>query len=66
MSIHPTMTDDEIHLILDGIKSLALNFKEWQADYKIDHSKGEITNIIDTNSVNLKRKMDNLLDRVLT
>ena len=66
MSIHPTMTNDEIHLILDGIKSLALNFKEWQADYKIDHSKGEIINLSDMNSVSLKKKMDSLLDRVLT
>ncbi|RMB59518.1 aminotransferase class V-fold PLP-dependent enzyme [Dokdonia sinensis] len=33
MSIHPTMTNDEILLICNGIKEVASNFKKWKNDY---------------------------------
>lgn len=42
MSIHPTMTDEEVHYLLDAIEALAANFRDWQKDYDIDLSAGKI------------------------
>jgi len=33
MSVHPTMTDEEITYVCDSIKSLANNFNDWSGDY---------------------------------
>ena len=33
MSIHPVMTDEEIHYILDAIKQVAVHYNNWKADY---------------------------------
>jgi selenocysteine lyase/cysteine desulfurase len=33
LSIHPTMTNSEIHFIMDAIESTALHFQEWEKDY---------------------------------
>lgn len=33
MSIHPTMTDQEVHDILDAIEQVALNYQQWKEDY---------------------------------
>lgn len=37
MSIHPTMTNEELLSIVDGIESLAKNHQEWSKEYVIDH-----------------------------
>ena len=42
MSIHPTMTEEEVHYIMDGIEALAANFQEWRKDYDIDLSVSRI------------------------
>jgi selenocysteine lyase/cysteine desulfurase len=34
LSIHPTMTDEDIHLIMDGIAKIAANFQELSSDYQ--------------------------------
>ncbi|MGB1038239.1 MAG: aminotransferase class V-fold PLP-dependent enzyme [Bacteroidia bacterium] len=60
MSIHPTMTDSELHEILDGIVSLSENFQDWISDYKIDHLEGIIQHKDETNY--LYSKMDDLLE----
>ena len=36
LSIHPTMTDEEILFICKAIKELSENFKEWEKDYKYE------------------------------
>ncbi|WP_282135780.1 aminotransferase class V-fold PLP-dependent enzyme [Seonamhaeicola maritimus] len=41
MSIHPTMTNDEINFICDSIKEVAENFKEWGEDYEYNSLKNE-------------------------
>jgi len=41
LSVHPTMTDAEIHFMMDAIESTALNFKEWARDYKYDSNSNE-------------------------
>jgi selenocysteine lyase/cysteine desulfurase len=42
MSIHPTLTDEEISYILESIKSLAENFEEWSNDYHFNKVSGSI------------------------
>lgn len=34
MSIHPTMTNEEVEFIMDGIRSTAAHFNEWKKDYE--------------------------------
>jgi selenocysteine lyase/cysteine desulfurase len=41
MSIHPTMTDEEICYVMDGIEDIAQNFREYQDDYRYDRIKNE-------------------------
>jgi len=41
LSIHPTMTDQEIEFIMDAIESTASNFREWMTDYHYDASSNE-------------------------
>jgi selenocysteine lyase/cysteine desulfurase len=42
MSIHPTMTDEEIIYIGESIKKLAENHEAWSKDYAFDKIHGEI------------------------
>ncbi|MCF7568268.1 aminotransferase class V-fold PLP-dependent enzyme [Sabulilitoribacter arenilitoris] len=41
MSIHPTMTNEEVNFICDSVKQVAEKFKEWGDDYKYDAVKNE-------------------------
>jgi selenocysteine lyase/cysteine desulfurase len=41
VSIHPTMTGQEIEFIMDAIESTASNFREWMTDYYYDTSSNE-------------------------
>ena len=41
MSIHPTMTDDELYFIINAIKEIAANINQWKADYEYDIHKNE-------------------------
>jgi selenocysteine lyase/cysteine desulfurase len=41
MSIHPTMTNEEIHFICDAIKDVAENFETWSKDYEYNAIKNE-------------------------
>ncbi len=43
MSIHPTMTNDEINYILDGIEILSKKHTDWAKDYKYDVHTNEWT-----------------------
>lgn len=42
MSIHPTMTNEEVIYLVESIDALALNHQEWVKDYDIDLSIGKI------------------------
>ncbi|HEY9115759.1 MAG TPA: aminotransferase class V-fold PLP-dependent enzyme, partial [Bacteroidales bacterium] len=33
VSLHPTMTDEELEIIINAVKEIAANYKEWSADY---------------------------------
>lgn len=41
MSIHPTMTDEELKIIVDGIYQIVKNIDEWSKDYFYDKTKNE-------------------------
>ena len=41
VSIHPTMTDEEIEFIMDAIESTASNVREWMSDYYYDTASNE-------------------------
>jgi selenocysteine lyase/cysteine desulfurase len=41
ISIHPTMTDDEIEFIMEAIESTASSFREWMTDYYYDRASNE-------------------------
>ena len=41
MSIHPTMSNDEVKYLLESVKSLAQNFEEWSKDYEYSSKTNE-------------------------
>lgn len=41
MSIHPTMTDEELSIIINGISEIVKNINEWSKDYFYDKTKNE-------------------------
>lgn len=65
MSIHPTMTDEELTKILDGVEALARNFKVWESDYDIDHSRGLLKHHSETEQDAIKQRMNSYLESTL-
>ena len=47
MSIHPTMTNDEIYFICDSINQTVKNISSWEKDYHYNSSKNEYFNLND-------------------
>ena len=45
MSIHPTMTNNEVEFICNAIEAVAKNCKKWGEDYKHDTIKNEFSHI---------------------
>jgi len=45
MSLHPTMTNEELYLIIGAIKDIITHHTEWQKDYKYDVSTNEFYHI---------------------
>jgi selenocysteine lyase/cysteine desulfurase len=41
MSVHPTMTDEELKIIIDGIAQIVSNISEWREDYIYDKTRNE-------------------------
>ena len=60
MSIHPTMTNDEIYFICDSIKQTVQNISNWQKDYKYSSSNNEYYNIHDNNEQEIINKFYHL------
>ena len=46
LSLHPTMTDDEITFITEAINQVAKNHKEWGKDYAYNRNTNEFTSNI--------------------
>ncbi len=45
MSVHPTMTNEEIHYIADAIKQIVENINEWKKDYTYSSHNNEFYHI---------------------
>ncbi len=43
LSLHPTMTDDELDQIIQALREIQLNHKEWSEDYIYDKHKNEFS-----------------------
>lgn len=43
LSIHPTMTNEEVHFLCDAVKELATNFEHWGKAYTYDCSTNSFT-----------------------
>ena len=41
LSLHPTMRDSELEFILNAIKQLIANIRDWEKDYEFDKGVGE-------------------------
>jgi len=41
VSLHPTMTDEELKYIIDAVRQIALHYKEWEQDYTYDQRTNE-------------------------
>ena len=41
VSIHPTMRDDEIDLIIHALQEIHKNYDQWQSDYEFNLHTGE-------------------------
>lgn len=55
ISLHPTMTGNEIEFIMDAIESTASSFREWMADYHYNPASNEYT--ISTEMVNEQHRV---------
>jgi selenocysteine lyase/cysteine desulfurase len=40
-SLHPTMTDKEVYVVLDAVKEITIHFREWAEDYMYLPKKNE-------------------------
>lgn len=45
LSIHPTMTNEELYLIIEGLKEIQQNHKRWVRDYIYDPRKNEFKHL---------------------
>ena len=54
MSIHPTMSNEELVFICEAIRQLATHYDEWKKDYIVHPSTGEITCLVGKESDALK------------
>ncbi|MEM9686612.1 MAG: aminotransferase class V-fold PLP-dependent enzyme [Bacteroidota bacterium] len=61
MSIHPTLTNAEIHYVVNSIKKLALHHHEWVNDYITDYTHNSIKHKNDITDTFIKAKMDDCL-----
>jgi selenocysteine lyase/cysteine desulfurase len=44
LSLHPTMTTDDLYFTIDAIKKIGMNHKKWAQDYTYDKYTNEFTN----------------------
>jgi selenocysteine lyase/cysteine desulfurase len=52
LSLHPTMTDEELYFILNALKEIQLHHKEWAEDYIYDKHKNEFRYCRESNLLN--------------
>jgi selenocysteine lyase/cysteine desulfurase len=62
MSIHPTMSNEEVVFILDSIEELSQQFKNWAGDYNLDLVKGSVQSIDEKYALNLQKELDDCFE----
>ena len=62
MSIHPTMSNEEVVYILDSIEELSQNFPEWKKDYNLDLVKGRVQHVEDKFALSLQKEVDDCFE----
>jgi selenocysteine lyase/cysteine desulfurase len=63
VSLHPTMTEEEVLFIADGITELAKKHKEWTDGYSFDPSYCSLTSEVSGSDDLLKQQMTDTLTR---
>jgi selenocysteine lyase/cysteine desulfurase len=58
MSIHPTMTDDEVQLIVQAVEEIVQNIQSWQDDYVYDIHKNEYYHKVQTEKEKIYKMFD--------
>ena len=66
ISLHPTMTDQDVHYIADSVAAVARNHTLWSADYSYELACGGETTMDETVDFVLKEKVTNSLMAPLT
>ena len=56
VSLHPTMTDAELDTIINGVKEIAENHREWVKDYTYDAHNNEFHHKDETDKMEMIRK----------
>ncbi|NNE45191.1 MAG: aminotransferase class V-fold PLP-dependent enzyme [Rhodothermales bacterium] len=51
LSLHPTMTDEEMEYAIDGIRQIAENIDEWSRDYGYDNHTNEFCHVASGNGM---------------
>lgn len=49
LSLHPTMTDQELDIIIKGVREISINHRQWAEDYTYNKNTNEFRNIRETN-----------------
>jgi selenocysteine lyase/cysteine desulfurase len=45
LSLHPTMTDEELHFIIEAIKQVSVHYQEWKSDYLYNKHTNEFIHV---------------------
>ncbi len=61
VSLHPTMTDEEVDFIGESIRVLAQRFHEWLPDYQFDPSCMDLTSPHEELDADLKRRVEDAI-----
>lgn len=65
LSIHPTMTDEELTFIADSIESLATHHQEWEQDYHISRSNNLLEHKSKETDLFIERHIDSVFSKKL-
>lgn len=61
ISLHPTLTEEEVRFIGDGVAELAENYKEWSQKYNFEPSK----NLLEYKNTELDHELKQQMDHAL-
>ena len=56
VSLHPTMTNEELDIIIDAVKEISMNHREWAKDYIYDPQQNEFRHKSETDKMETIKK----------